>query len=251
MSDEQQPDPVKRTRELSRPTLPKRFYKDVTIAGREEGNVVLLDGRSMRTPKKNTIAVADATLARALADEWDAQKEFIDANHMPLTRMINAGIDVVGAHRGPIIDELARYTGSDLLCYRADRPDSLVKRQSESWDPVLRWAEDTFGMRFLLVEGLMPVDQPPETAERAKEIYREADDIALSGLHATTTLLGSAVLAIAHWKGRLSTAEAWKASHVDEDWNFETWGEDDDAKARRAHRWFEMLAAALVVGRPD
>jgi len=248
MSDEHQPDPVKRTRELSRPQLPKRFYKEVSIAGREEGNVVLLDGRTLNTPKRNTVAVASAALAEALAAEWDSQKEFIDANRMPLTRMVNAGLDVVGDHRDPIIDELARYTGSDLLCYRADRPETLVRRQGDSWDPILRWAEDTFEMRFVLVEGLMPVDQPGETGERAREVFRGADNVTLSGLHATTTLLGSAVLSIAHWKGRLSTEEAWKAAHVDEDWNFETWGEDADAMARRAQRWQEMQAAALVVG---
>ena len=248
MSDEHEPDPVKRTRELSRPTLPKRFYEKVSIAGREEGNVVLLDGRTLHTPKKNPVAVANSALARALADEWDSQKEFIDANAMPLTRMVNAGIDVVGAHRTPIIAELAKYTGTDLLCYRADRPDTLVKRQSESWDPVLRWAEETYGMRFVLVEGLMPVDQPEETAEQARRVFQTADDIVLSGLHATTTLLGSAVLAIAHWKGRLSTVDAWAAAHVDEDWNFETWGDDEDARIRRAHRWQEMQAASVVVG---
>jgi len=248
MSDEDRPDPVKRTRELSRPSLPKRFYKEVSIAGREEGTVVLLDGRVLVTPKKNPVVLSDSALARALADEWGSQKEFINANAMPLTRLVNAGIDVVGAHRAPIVNELAKYTETDLLCYRADRPDSLVRRQSASWDPVLRWAEDTFGMRFVLVEGLMPTDQPPETKERARAAFLEAGDVTLAGLHATTTLLGSAVLALAHWRGRLSTVEAWKAAHVDEDWNFETWGEDEDAMMRRARRWQEMKAAALVVG---
>lgn len=250
MSDESgQRDPIKRAQELARPALPKRFYDKVTIAGREEGNVVLLDGRPLRTPRKKPVAVPSARLARAVAEEWDRQKEFVDASSMPVTRMVNAAIDVVGRHRGPIIEELAKYIGTDLLCYRADRPETLVRRQTEIWDPVLRWAEDTCGMRFLLVEGLMPVEQPQQTLESAKRIFAEADDITLAGLHATTTLLGSAVLAIAHWKGRLTTEEAWKAAHVDEDWNFETWGEDHDALARRARRWLEMQAAATVIGR--
>ena len=240
-------DPVKRAQALSRPELPKRFFKEVSIAGREEGNVILLDGRVLRTPKKNIVAVADASLARALADEWDSQEEFLDPTAMPLTRIVNAGLDVVEAHRDPIIDELSRFLGSDLLCYRADRPETLVRRQMESWDPVLRWAEDTLAMRFMLVEGLMPVEQPPETIEAGKTVFAEADDITLAGLHTTTTLLGSAVLAIAHWHAHLTTEEAWKAAHVDEDWNFETWGEDQDAMTRRALRREEMAAAAIVV----
>lgn len=248
MADKPPDDPQARIRDLARPNLPKRFYEDVTIAGREEGHVILLDGRPLRTPKRHTVAVADAALARALAEEWDAQNEFIDANAMPITRLVNAGLDVVGAHRDGIVEQLAGYTDSDLLCYRADRPETLVSRQQENWDPILRWAEDALGMRFHLVEGLMPVDQPSGTRDRAAALFAAADDLTLAGLHATTTLLGSAVLALAHWKGRLSTVDAWKAAHVDEDWNFETWGEDHDAMLRRTRRWIEMKAAARVIG---
>lgn len=248
MSDERREDPAGRTSHLDRPSLPKRFYKTVSIAGREEGHVVLLDGRPLRTPKKRPMAVSGASLARALAGEWERQSEFIDPATMPITRMVTAGIDIVGAHRQRIVEELASYIGTDLLCYRADRPETLAGRQRELWDPVLRWAEDRFGMRFTLVEGLMPVDQPPETLPAAIEIFSKADDITLAGLHATTTLLGSAVLAIAHWSGHLSTEQAWDAAHVDENWNFETWGEDQDALARRAKRWQEMRAAAVVIG---
>ncbi|MEM8812751.1 MAG: ATP12 family protein [Pseudomonadota bacterium] len=246
MADETDKEPAART--VSRPDLPKRFYKSVTIAGREEGHVVLLDGLPVKTPGKRTIAVPNATLAEVLAAEWEAQTEYINAGTMHATRIVNAGLDVVPAHREPIVEQLANYIGSDLLCYRADRPDGLVKRQTEIWDPVLRWAEDTCGMKFHLVEGLMPVDQPPVTAERAKAIFGEADDLSLAALHAATTLLGSAVLTIAHWKGFLDTEAAWKAAHVDEDWNFDTWGRDEDAMVRRALRWEEMRAAARVIG---
>jgi chaperone required for assembly of F1-ATPase len=60
-------------------------------------------------------------------------------------------------------------------------------------------------------------------------------------------MTGSALIALALLRGRLTGEEAWQAAHVDENWNMEQWGRDELALERRAFRFAEMQAAALVL----
>ena len=141
---------------------------------------------------------------------------------------------------------MAKYLGSDLLCYRAEAPDGLVERQTRHWDPVLAWARDTLGARFVLAQGVMHVAQPDEAiaAVRAKI---PAEPWRLGAVSAITTLTGSALLALALAHGAIEPEAAWAAAHVDEDWQMAQWGSDRAALERRAHRRAEFDAAVVVL----
>jgi chaperone required for assembly of F1-ATPase len=170
---------------------------------------------------------------------------------MPLTRLANAVIDAVAHKPVPVTDEIAKYLGSDLLFYRADTPEGLVARQTEHWDPVLAWARDELGARFVLVQGVIYAEQPPEAVAAAraaipadaslKEIWR------LGAVSSITTLTGSALLALALAHRAIDVETAWAAAHVDEDWQMVQWGRDTVALDRRAFRYTEMQAAAIVL----
>ena len=239
-------DPTAAARLVMKPQLPKRFYKDVTIGEEDGAFALLLDGRKARTPSRHVLAVPTRCLGEALAAEWAAQKEFIDPSTMPLTRIVNSIIEGVVPDPGPVADDIVRYSGSDLLCYRAASPESLVRRLGEAWDPVLAWAREALGARFILSEGIVHVAQP-EAATAAIRAALPSDPWRLGALHVVTTLTGSALLALALEKGRLTAAEAWTAAHVDEDFQTELWGADEDAAARRQAREREMMAAAKLL----
>ena len=239
-------DPTAAARLAMKPQLPKRFYKDVTIGEEDGAFALLLDGRKARTPSRHVLAVPTRCLGEALAAEWAAQKEFIDPSTMPLTRIVNSIIEGVVPDPGPVADDIVRYSGSDLLCYRAASPESLVRRLGEAWDPVLAWAREALGARFILSEGIVHVAQP-EAATAAIRAALPSDPWRLGALHVVTTLTGSALLALALEKGRLTAAEAWTAAHVDEDFQTELWGADEDAAARRQAREREMMAAAKLL----
>ena len=142
--------------------------------------------------------------------------------------------------------ETAKYLASDLVLYRAANPEDLAARQAQAWDPVIAWAREHLGARFVLGEGLVFVAQPEE-ALAAVHAAIPRDPWRLGALHAVTTLTGSALIALALLRGRLSVAEAWAAAHVDEDWNTEFWGRDELALERRAFRFAEMQAAARML----
>jgi chaperone required for assembly of F1-ATPase len=238
-------DPTEAARRSMRAPLRKRFY-DAASVGEGETFPVLLDGRSVRTPSGHALAAPTRALGEAIAAEWQAQGERIDPAAMPLTRLANTIIDGVAAAPQPVADEIAKYLGSDLLCYRAGTPDGLVARQARHWDPVLDWARATHGARFVLSEGVMFVAQP-EHAIAASRIQIPADPWRLGAVSVITTLTGSALLALAVCHGRLDADEAWAAANVDEDWNMEQWGRDELALARRAARFADLQAAATVL----
>jgi len=239
--------PMQAAQRLMRPELPRRFYRSAAAAPCEDGFTVLLDGRPVRTPGKARVAVPRLALAEALAAEWNAQGERIDPSRMPLTRIVNSAIDAVSREMDAVRAEIVKYAGSDLLCYRADGPDRLVERQKAAWDPVVEWAEAAFGARFVLAEGVVFAAQPESSLRAVAGPLEELDMFRLAAANVITTLTGSALLALAVLRGRLRTEEAWALAHIDEDWNIEIWGADEEAMERRARRYDEMKAAARLL----
>ena len=253
---ENQPlDPTEAARRSMRSNLRARFYKNTSASEHrsegEGGYAVLLDGRPVRSPARKPLAAPAHALAQAIAAEWQAQEKVIDPAAMPLTRLANSIIDGVVAAPRPVADEIEKYLGTDMLFYRAADPEGLVALQQTHWDPVLDWARESFGARFVLAEGVMHVEQPPESMAKARAIISSSEDIAgawrLGALHVVTALTGSALLALALAAGSLSPDEVWTAAHVDEDWNMQFWGRDELALDRRAYRRKEFEAAAAVL----
>jgi chaperone required for assembly of F1-ATPase len=239
-------DPMELARRSVRRTLRKRFYENATVAREGELFSVTLDGKPVRTPARRPLAAPSRQLAQAIADEWQAQTDVIDPAHMPLTRLANSIIDGVADNPDEVRDEIVKYLGSDLLFYRADGPEGLTERQAAAWDPIVRWAADKLGARFIMVEGVVFAAQPEEAIAAAARVI-PADPWRLGAVHSMMTLTGSALLALAFAEGAINADAVWKAAHVDEDWQMEQWGRDTLAVERRAHREAEMKAAATVL----
>jgi chaperone required for assembly of F1-ATPase len=231
-----------------RPQAVKRFYKAAGIE-EETGRFVLsLDGRRARTPGRNFVAAQSRPLMLRVAEEWNRQRETIDPPDMPLTRLLNSAIDGVARTMAETRADIARYAGSDLLCYRAEEPDTLVARQAQSLDSVLRWAQEALGARLIVTAGLMHVSQPAEALAAISAALDAYDDpIELAALSVMTTLTGSVLLALAVARQFLSADAAWQAAHVDEDFQAERWGADAEALAQREARRREFDAAALAL----
>lgn len=240
-------DPVASARLAMKPRYPKKFFKEATAGESDDGWRLLLDGRPAKTPGRNPLAFPSKALASAVAAEWDGLGEFIEPLRMPITRIANAIIDGVVPDPAPVAAEIVRYASSDLLCYRADGPRTLVQRQTAAWDPVLAWARDELGARLILSEGVMFVTQPQTALDAIAAALPAADGWRIGATHVVTTLTGSALLALALLHRRLETEEVWAAAHVDEDFQVSQWGEDAEAAERRAARRREFDAAATVL----
>ncbi|MCO6390693.1 ATPase [Aliihoeflea aestuarii] len=247
VSDE---NPMKRAQKQMRTPLPKRFYKTAHVERdiATDTFAVQLDGKPVRTPGRALLALPSEAAARLVADEFEAQKEEINPFDMPVLRIANTAIDGVATDTQAVLEDILRYSSSDLVCYRADGPESLVERQNEAWDRIVDWARASLGARFVLAEGIVHVDQPREAIGAIGIHLKMRDEpFRLSALHVMTTLTGSALIALAVDAGELTAEEGWAAAHVDEDWNIAQWGEDADAAKMRAAKKRDMLAAARLL----
>ncbi|MCR4267630.1 ATP12 family chaperone protein [Nitratireductor sp. ZSWI3] len=241
-------DPVRRAQSTMKRPLPKRFYKEVSVAAQEEGFAVLLDGRAVRTPGAARVALPRQAAAELIAAEYAAQGEEIDPATMPVTRLVNTAIDGVAEHAQAVLEDVLRYASSDLLCYRAPSPERLIALQAEAWDPVLDWAQQMIGAQFVLAEGVMHVEQPREAIAAVSSYLRQrSEPLRLAAIHVMTALTGSLLLALAVDAGAIPAEDAWKAAHVDEDWNAAQWGIDAEAAQRRAARERDMMGAAALL----
>ena len=229
----------------------RRFWKDVTVEPHASGFGVRLDDRPVKTPGKADLAVPSRALADEIAAEWAAQDEVIAPLTMPFTRAANSAIEKVTPQRFEVAEMLAAYGDSDLTCYRADSPEGLVLRQSEAWDPLLDWAADTFGARLIPVEGGMHQPQPAAALSALSAEVHRMDPFELTGFHDLVSLSGSLVIGLAATRNLLPVEDLWERSRIDETWQAEQWGVDDEAaelaEAKRtdflrAHRFFHLLS---------
>lgn len=245
-------DPIALARRDLKKALPRRFYKEARAGARGEAFVLLLDGRPASTPKGKPMALPALAAAEAIAGEWAAQAEWIDPAAMPMTRIANSAIDGVACDLAATVDEIAKYGGADLVCYRAPGPRTLVEAQAAAWDPILAFARKSIGAAFVCTEGVMFAEQPQAArAAVADAVKRYAETgvaapFALAALHVMTALTGSVMIAFAVARGESSPAGAWQAAHVDEDFEIAAWGEDAEARARRECQWREFAAAAQL-----
>jgi chaperone required for assembly of F1-ATPase len=239
-------DPQEAVRRAMRTPRRKRFYASTGVAEADGGFSVTLDGKPIRTPSGRIVTVPVREIADRMAAEWEAQREIIDPLSMPLTRFANSVIEAVVDRAELVRDDVAKYLHSDLLFYRAGHPEALVAREAAHWDPVLFWAADELGAHFILAEGIVHVRQPEQAVEAARAAL-PSDPWSIAALHVVTTLTGSALLALALYHRVRDPDSIWAAAHVDEDWNADTWGVDEEVAARRAARLVDFRAAVAIL----
>jgi chaperone required for assembly of F1-ATPase len=227
----------------------RRFYKTVSVT---DDLGIALDGRPVKTPMKSPLRLPSLALAEAVAAEWDAQENEIKPSGMILTKLANTAIDRVAPHRAAIEAEVRDYAGSDLICYRADRPPDLVARHSMHWDRVVDWARLTLDAPFDVTVGIIHRPQPEAALAAHALAVKELSGFQLAAYHSLMTLTGSALLAMMLARRATAPEAAWAAAHVDEDYQIAQWGQDDEAQTRRAARYAEFMACCkfLELARP-
>lgn len=207
----------------------KRFWTQVELNEVETGFQITLDGRPVKTPAKTPVVVPTRALAEAIAAEWDAQGEEVDPLSMPVTRCANSALDKVAAQHTEVADMLADYGGTDLLCYRAESPDALVKRQAEAWDPLLDWAADRFDARLKPVSGVMFEQQDPKALANLRAQVHALSNFELAAFHDLVAISGSLVIGLAALHDVREATDLWYVSRIDETWQEEKWGKDEEA----------------------
>ena len=222
----------------------KRFWKSARAVEKDGAWGVELDGRPVRTPARELLSVPTQRLAEAIAAEWNVVDEQIDPRDMPLTGLANAAVDRVRPDKQVFAGGLAKYAEADLACYRAEGPRGLIERQAELWDELLAWGRRRFDVDFRTTSGLLHVDQPPATVERLAHAVNALDPYRLAALSPLVTIGGSLLAALGVLEEVFTPEQAWEAVSVDDRWQLEQWGSDEEAEVALANRQRDFLAAA-------
>ncbi len=228
-------------------SMKKRFWDEATVQTSERGFGVALDDKPLKTPAKQPLLLPSFGLAKAIASEWQALEKEIDPTQLPFTKLCNAAIDNMEEKSAAVVEMLTAYSQTDLLCYRAESPDGLVQRQSDGWDPLLSWIRETHGIFFVQTAGILPVDQPNATVTAFREWLSGWDNFGLMAIHDLVMLSGSIVIPRAVIEGEISANDGWERSLIDEMWQVEQWGEDDEANALRSGKMQGFHTAAQLI----
>ena len=224
-------------------SAPRRFYKTATSTPVEGGWGILLDGKALRSPAKRPFVLPTEALAQAIAEEWQTQGEKVEPSSMPLMQFAATAIDRLADNCAALVDEIAGYGRSDLVCYRAAEPPSLVRRQEETWQPLIAWAAERYDIALNVTSAIVAVEQPAHTFATFRRVLEACDLFALTALAGATGIAGSLVIGLALMEGRLSANEAADAALLDELFQAEKWGSDPEAERRRAAIRADLQAA--------
>lgn len=225
----------------------KRFYKAAAAAETAGGFAIHLDGKPVKTPCGRTLVIPGPALAEAVAREWAEQDTTVRPDRMPLTQLAATALDRVGPERATITAQLMNYAGTDLLCYRADFPPDLALRQQDQWQPLLDWAAAALGAPLAVTQGIIAIAQPDTALAALAAQLDQYDPWRLTAVQAACAAAGSLVLALAMAEARIDAAAAFALSQLDETYQIEQWGEDDEARARRTALARDIDAAARLL----
>lgn len=224
----------------------RRFWSTVTVTDAEDGFGISLDARAVKTPAKRALLLPSRALAEAVAAEWEAQEDRIDPQAMPFTRTANAALDKVAVQHAEVAEMLAAYGDSDLLCYRAEQPAALVARQDALWNPLLDWAGGALDARLQARAGVMHVPQDPQALAGLTARVHSLSAFELAAFHDLVSLSGSLILAFAATQNVQTIEALWDISRLDEAWQAEQWGADEDAEAAAAVKQAAFMHAKTV-----
>lgn len=225
----------------------KRFWDGTSASQVEGGFAILLDQRPLKTPLKNPVIVPTAAFAEKIAHEWAAVDGKIQKHQMPFTRFAEAALDAAASEHAEIVDNLTGYGETDLLCYRAETPIELITRQAENWDSLLDWAAHELAAPLNKTQGIMAINQPRSSIQKLRECVENFDLFQLTAFYDLVKISGSLVIALAVSRNHIDAATGWQRSRVDDVWQIEQWGSDDEAKnlAESRQRDFENADLAL------
>ena len=229
-------------------SIKKVFWKSVTVQKDGFDYVIYLDNHLLKTPKKSLIKLPNQKLADLVAKEWVEQINEIDYNIMPVNRLANAAIDKVGNNVDEVITLLGEYAGTDLLCYRVEEPNELIDQQILYWDPYIKWAEEKFGIKLNVTNGIVPIEQPVETMHLLISKMKNMSVLKLTVFHELVTISGSYILGLAAVENAMPSENIWNAAILDENWQSSAWGEDQEQKKNLELKKVGFFKAIEVLG---
>ncbi|XP_053605946.1 ATP synthase mitochondrial F1 complex assembly factor 2 [Plodia interpunctella] len=226
----------------------KRFYRNTSIIQNEQNWEVTLDQRRLKTPNGKVLLVSSEPLARAIAAEWDSQKEYIAQPVMHLTALCNTALDNPGKLTShDITSYLLNYLPTDTLLFHSDEEDELRVLQEQKWGAILDWFQERFNVKQEVSRGL---SLPPVSTETRGILARHFLSYKFPALNAIcfgAEALKSPILMLACIERRLDPKDAVLLARLEEEYQLIHWGRVPWAHELNQAELTARVAAALLV----
>lgn len=225
----------------------KRVHKLASHTKTEDGFVVQLDGKTVKTPLAQPLAAPNRVIADAIVAEWSAQGDEIVPDSMPMMQVLTTAIDGQ-RERAAVTKTLLGYLDTDLLCYRVKEPVELAKRQKEIWDRWLTWFDEHFESPLEVTYGLQALKQDSDTHKQIWNYLEALDEYYFTVLQIVTSLSGSIVLGLAFLEHEATPEDVFNAAELEEIYHAEIAGEEihgaDPVQEKRQRVMKRELASA-------
>jgi len=226
----------------------KKFWETIEIKKKSSKEFyILLDDKKLKTPLKNELVLSNYLMAKEVLKEWDQSSDIIKTDDLVFYGLLSTAIDRVREEKNSYINDIINFIDTDLICYRADNPIDLVSFQNKHWDPVIILIEKYINNNVGVFKGVMPSQQNSKVHHKIKNLVVGLNDVQISVLHRITNLIGSVFLALCILKKDLSNKQAFELSFLDELWQAENWGYEEDASAKRKKIRTELNRLILFI----
>ena len=219
----------------------KKFWKKVEVKEIFRNTFqVLLDNKILKTPMKKDLRFLNYQIASETSKEWDIEGTIINIDGMIFYGLVSTAIDKISKNRNLFINQILSFIDTDLICYRTDAPNELVQLQNQKWDPIISMIEKYTGFSLETFTGIMPSKQEKGVHLKVKQLVNQFSDLEISALHRITNVTGSVFLSLCILKGDLHKNHAFELSFLDELWQAENWGNEEEASKKRDNISLEL-----------
>ena len=219
----------------------KKFWEKVSIKKiSSDSFCIMLDDRILKTPLKRELILPKLNLAQEIVKEWDQDSKKINTESMIFYGLISTSLDKIIDNKNLYINDILDYIDTDLICYRAENPKELVELQKNKWDPIIFLIEKYIGTKVHVFEGVLPKKQDTTVHNRFNNLINQFDIFEIAVLHRITNITGSIFLSLCVLKKDISKNEVFELSLLDELWQAENWGFDEETSRKRKEISIEL-----------
>lgn len=225
----------------------KKFYTDVSLEKSDDGYLVLLDGKAIKTPLKKVMLCPTKKLAQAIMQEWISQGDVINLRDMPMMQLLNTAIDRVAGQRKKMGEEFISHLDNDTIVYRAEQSDELTALEIKLWQPLYDWVKETFAEDIQTTENILSHVDNKGLKKKIKHWMMGLDDYHLTVLLESGALTSSTIIGAVFCHDNITAEQAFEAAYLEENYQAQKWAPDKQATENRAQTLRELKELELFL----
>ncbi len=189
----------------------------------------LNNNKVMKTKLNNVIEVKDEKIANDLSKYLLLCLKSKSKINSYFLGILYFSFDLDKKKKYKVIEGIASFLNTDLMCYRAEKNSELEKIQKKIWDPLINFVESKYAFTFYTTSGVIPINQESSNREKLIKILSKLDRHQLTTFYYITNFSNSNIITLNFLANNINSKNTWKAMSIEEEYNLKKWGKDKEA----------------------